>query len=78
MDAWGIWIMLRADLSASYVRHAANCLEIALRTTDEANRASLLNLAEAWLVLAGYARKTTDRGVVIVSADTEERPGRPE
>ena len=74
-----MWIMSRADLSASYVRHAAICLEIALRTTDEANRASLLNLAEAWLVLAGYDRKTTDpRGVVIVSADTEERPGRPE
>ena len=73
MDAWGIWIMLRADLSASYVRHAANCLEIALRTTDEANRASLLNLAEAWLTLAGYARKTTDRGALIVSVDTEER-----
>jgi hypothetical protein len=70
--------MSRTDVIASYVRHAASSLEIALRTTDEANRASLLNLAEAWLILAGYAQKTADRDVVIVSAGTEERPGRSE
>jgi hypothetical protein len=73
-----MWIMSGADLIASYVRHAASCLNIALRTTDEDNRASLLNLAEAWLILAGHAQKRADRSVVIVSAATEERPGRPE
>jgi hypothetical protein len=69
--------MTGADRIASYVRHAASCLAIALRTTDEDNRASLLNMAEAWLILADHAQKTADRGVAIVSAATEERPGRP-
>ena len=70
--------MSRTDLIASYVRNAASCLDIALRTTNEDNRATLLNLAEAWLILADHAQKTAGRGVVIVNAGTEERPGRPE
>jgi hypothetical protein len=70
--------MSGADLIASYLRRAASCLDIALRTTDEHNRASLLNLAEAWLILAGHAEKTAHRSVVIVGAGTEERPRRPE
>jgi len=70
--------MSRTDLIASYVQNAASRLDIALRTTDEDNRATLLNLAEAWLILADHAQKTADRGVVIVNAGTEERPGRPE
>jgi hypothetical protein len=70
--------MTGADRIASYVRHAASCLAIALRTTDEGNRASLLNLAEAWLILAGHAQKTADRGVAIVSAERRASGPRPE
>jgi len=70
--------MSRTDLIASYVRNAASCLDIALRTTNEDNRATLLNLAEAWLILTDHAQKTADRCVVIVNAGTEGRPGRPE
>ena len=70
--------MSRTDLIASYVQNAASRLDIALRTTDEDNRATLLNLAEAWLILTDHAQKTADRCVVIVNAGTEERPGRPE
>jgi hypothetical protein len=70
--------MSRTELIASYVRHAASCLNIALRTTDDDNRASLLNLAEAWLILADHAQKRADRSVVIVGAPTEERSGRSE
>jgi hypothetical protein len=53
-----MWIMSRADLSASYRRHAASYLEIALRTTDKNNRTSLLKMAQAWLILADHAEKT--------------------
>ena len=70
--------MSRTDLIASYVQNAASRLDIALRTTNEDNRATLLNLAEAWLILTDHAQKTADRCVVIVNAGTEERPGRPE
>ena len=49
--------MSRTDLIASYVRNAASCLDIALRTTDEDNRATVLNLAEAWLILADTLKK---------------------
>jgi hypothetical protein len=69
-----MWIMSRADLIASYRRYAASCLEIALRTTDENNRASLLNMAQAWLILADHAEKTAAHGVAIVIADPEQRP----
>jgi len=59
--------------AASYRRYAASCLDIALRTADENNRASLLIMTQAWLILADHAEKSVDRGVAIVSAATEER-----
>jgi hypothetical protein len=67
--------MSRAERIASYRRNAANCLDIALRTTDENNRTSLLVMAEAWSILADHAENMADRDVALVSAATEERPG---
>jgi hypothetical protein len=40
------------ELVATCQLHAANCIEIAQRTTDPKSRLSLLAMAQSWLKLA--------------------------
>lgn len=50
--------MVPREAAAYYRDYAAHCVEIAHDTVDAARKAVLLNMAQAWLVLADLA----DRG----------------
>ena len=45
------------DAAERYKQYASECLRIAQQTTDEAQKARLLEMAEAWRRLADAAAK---------------------
>jgi hypothetical protein len=52
------------EVVAVYHLHAANCTDIARRTSDPKNRLVLLQMAAAWLKLAEQAEKNTQVSLV--------------
>jgi hypothetical protein len=62
------------ELVATYQLHAANCIEIAQRTTDPKSRLSLLAMAQSWLNLAEQAVKNSETTLVYETPDRKETP----
>lgn len=62
-----------ASFSAAefYRRYAARCVEIARDITDPERKATLLSMAQAWLMLADRAEKNSEVTLVY------ETPGTP-
>lgn len=52
------------DLAATYQLHAADCIELAKRTSDSQGRLSLLAMARSWLMLAEQAIKNRETALV--------------
>ncbi len=50
--------MLPYEASACYRLYAAHCVEIAQHVSDSGNKATLLTMAQAWLVLADRTERT--------------------
>jgi hypothetical protein len=49
--------MLPSELAAFYCVYADRCIELAPRISDPSAKATMLNMAQAWLVLADQAGK---------------------
>ena len=62
------------ELVATYQLHAANCIEIAQRTTDHKSRLSLLAMAQSWLKLAEQAVKNSETVLVYETPLPKETP----
>jgi hypothetical protein len=60
------------ELVATYQLHAANCIEIAQRTTDPKSRLSLLAMAQSWLKLAEQAVKNSETVLVYETPPPKE------
>lgn len=56
--------MAASEAVAFYRLYAANCVEIAQETASPDRKAALLNMAQAWLMLADQAEKNSE--VVLV------------
>lgn len=62
--------------SDEYRRYAAECLEMASAVHDPKTRATLLQMAQVWLRLAGQGSSKTQRKNLL-RATRERLPGRP-
>jgi hypothetical protein len=62
------------ELVATYQLHAADCIEIAQRTTDPKSRLALLAMAQSWLKLAEQAVKNSETTLVYETPDRKETP----
>jgi hypothetical protein len=61
-------------LVATYQLNAANCIEIAQRTTDPKSRLTLLAMAKSWLALAERAVKNSETTLVYETPPAKETP----
>jgi hypothetical protein len=52
------------NVANDYRHHAASCVEIAHHIADQDRKATLLGMAQAWLVLAYQAEKNSEVSLV--------------
>ena len=61
------------EVVAVYHLHAANCTDIARRTSDPKNRRVLLRMAAAWLTLAEQVEKNTQVNLVYETPEPRQQ-----
>jgi hypothetical protein len=67
--------MTSAQLATRYRLHAADCIRLAQSIAEAAGKLSLLDMAQAWIVLAKQAEKN---GQTVLVYETPVTPPRPE